>query len=121
MTSYILRYRGKQERQKSSGLLVATGAGSTGWYDSAGRYLHPNEDKFPKKERFTKFEVREPHIIYSMLEGVLEEGEELEVYSLNKGVGRFGIDSSEKHEFPRGTKVVIRISDKTLRVVARME
>ena len=31
---YRLRYQGREEDQSSSGLIVSTGAGSTGWYRS---------------------------------------------------------------------------------------
>lgn len=125
ISHYILEYRGKSEEQKSSGILVVTGAGSTGWYNSAYSYLRADGNKFPKTQKMAAFFVTEIHrgslTGHSMLEGALEEGEELVVYSLNKHAGRFSVDSCDRYDFGRGTKAVIRISDKPLRVIARME
>ena len=124
MSHYILEYKGKSEEQKSSALLVVTGAGSTGWYSSAYSYLHPDGNKFPKAQKTAAFFVTEVHrgglTGHSMLDGVLEEGEELVVYSLNKHAGRFSVDSCDKYDFRRGVKAVIRISDKPLNVIERM-
>ncbi|MBI5697083.1 MAG: NAD(+)/NADH kinase, partial [Thaumarchaeota archaeon] len=125
ISHYILEYRGKSEEQKSSGILVVTGAGSTGWYNSAYSYLHADGNKFPKTRKRAAFFVTEIHrgslTGHSMLEGVLEEGEEIVVYSLNKHAGRFSVDSCDRYDFGRGAKAVIRISDKPLKVVARLE
>lgn len=119
MSQYIVEFNGKSEKQKSSGIMAATGAGSTGWYKSAGRYLHLTP--FPKTERIFKFCVREVHdgnlAAYSMLEGTLKEGEELRIHSLNRRSGRFSIDSTVKFPFPRGSEAIVRIYDSPLKVV----
>ncbi len=57
ISRYIIRYHGFQEEQKSSGLLVYTGAGSTGWVASC----HPRKTgPFPKDQRYFQVYAREP-------------------------------------------------------------
>lgn len=55
---YIVKHEGLSEEQKSSGLLLYTGAGSTGWYASC-----KNEDEghgsFPKSANFFRAYARE--------------------------------------------------------------
>ena len=121
MSRHILTIRERTEEQKSSGLLVATGAGSTGWYDSACRYLYPDGNWFSGTAGIARFLVTEPFhgklSGYSVLEGVLEAGDELIVRSLNDSAGILSIDSLEEYEFNRGASASIQISDKPLRVV----
>lgn len=121
MSRYIIEFKGKKEEQKGSGLLIATGAGSTGWYDSACRYLYPNGDLFPRTANFGKFILTEPYkgkfSSYSLLSGILEKGESLIVYSLNDSEGRLSSDSLAHYSFNRGTKAVIKISDNPLNVI----
>ncbi len=125
MSRHVLEYRNMKEEQKSSGLLVVSGAGSTGWYDSASGDLYPNGDKFPKNADYAKFFVTEPYrgrlTRCRMRLGILEKGEELIVRSLNDDSGILTADSVEDYPFNRGAKAVIKISDKPLRVVKVLE
>ena len=65
---YKLSWDGKTENQSSSGIIVSTGMGSTGWFQSvlAGalgvtrRTTHPLSDGFPWSENRLQFAVREP-------------------------------------------------------------
>ncbi len=51
---YIINYNGKMEEQRSSGILISTGNGSTAWYSSAGG------EKFNYYDEKIKFIIREP-------------------------------------------------------------
>lgn len=122
MSSYAIEYRGDKEEQKSSGVMVMTGAGSSGWGGDEARYLHPEGIAFPRTARIARFIVKTPHHgKYSgltMLEGVIEAGEELIVHSLNKRQGIVAVDSLENYEFNRPRTAVIKISETPLRVLA---
>ncbi len=121
MSRHILEFDGAKEEQRCSGLLVVTGAGSSGWYDAAGRFLHSEGDKFSPKAKHARFLITEPFggrvTEYSMVKGTLEIGQELVVHSLNDSRGVLTNDSIEEQEFNRGTKAVIRIADTPLGVV----
>ncbi len=125
MSRYIIEIRGERDEQKASGLLVATGAGSTGWYNSEGRYLFGEKGNvFPKTERIARFLARAPYgelSRYTMLEGILREGEILTVRSLNDAEGVIKVDAIEKYPFEMGAEAVARISDNSLRVVGAMK
>jgi NAD kinase len=124
MSRHIIVHNGRSEEQKGSGLLVVTGAGSTGWYTSASRYLHSDENDFPKTDRMARFVLAEPYVQpgrrlenYVMLCGSLKEGEELTVYSLNDSEGIISNDSLEETTFNRGSKAILKLSDTPVRVV----
>ncbi|WKJ89421.1 sugar kinase [Methylomonas montana] len=65
---YLLSWDGRQETQSSSGIIVSTGFGSTGWFQSilagalgvAGNESHPLKNGFAWHERRLQFTVREP-------------------------------------------------------------
>jgi NAD kinase len=65
---YLLSWDGRQETQSSSGIIVSTGFGSTGWFQSilagalgvAGNESHPLKDGFDWHEKRLQFTVREP-------------------------------------------------------------
>ncbi len=121
MSKHILEFGGKKEKQGCSGLLVSTGAGSTGWYSSAHRCRLGGSVTFPRTVDYAKFVATEPYMgrlyRYSMLEGVLKKGDELVVQSLNDNCGILESDSVDAFEFNREARAAIRISDKPLRVV----
>ncbi|MEQ4989020.1 sugar kinase [Proteus vulgaris] len=65
---YILQWSGAQEAQSSSGIIVSTGLGSTGWFQSilagamaiTGEASHPLLQGFDWGVRKLQFSVREP-------------------------------------------------------------
>jgi NAD kinase len=65
---YIMRWNGAEEVQSSSGVIVSTGFGSTGWFQSVlagavgitGSQPHELRDGFPWQEERLQFSVREP-------------------------------------------------------------
>jgi NAD kinase len=116
-----LEYRGQKVTQRSSGILISTGVGSTGWYASAGLYLGDHDRSFPKTARFARFELREPPVTFSevngtrtphlppFVEGTLCEGETLRITSLNDDEGLASRDSLDSIPFPRGSVAEISI------------
>lgn len=113
MSRHILEFGKKKEEQKCSGLIVATGTGATGWYDSSCRYLYENGNKFSKIESSGRFLITEPyngkHSNYSMLEGKLNINEELLIHSLNDSSGIVTLDCIEEYKFNRGAHVKVKI------------
>lgn len=65
---YILQWSGAQEAQSSSGIIVSTGLGSTGWFQSilagamaiTGEASHPLLQGFSWGDKKLQFSVREP-------------------------------------------------------------
>ena len=106
---YRITCDGKSETQSSSGLLVSTGAGSTGWISSvfnmtagvtsfcggaAGKAI-----RMPWEDRRLLYIVREPflsrHSQAGIIAGMLESGEELVIESLMPSGGAIFSDGME--------------------------
>ena len=123
MTRYILDFDRKKEEQKSSGLIISTGAGSTGYYNSVYKFKHKRRDVFPKTEKIAKFITIMPYEElrgnYSILEGVLREGDEMIIHSLSKHEGKIYCDILEDYNFNGGAKFIVRISQKSLKVLGK--
>lgn len=128
------------EEQKSSGLIIATEAGETGWYDAAARYTTAHEDRdttiwwtpgtykmlggvHPNSgNRYASFIAREPYVSnpfkgYLYHKGVIYSREKLKITWLAHGRGLVSIDARDEYELTRGDKVEIGISNKPLRVI----
>jgi len=112
MSRHVLVYKGQEIEQKCSGLIVATGAGSTGWYKSAlsdgvTSTWEPKDKvaSFLTTEAYSQGARSSPH------SGWLEEGEEIKVYSLNDNDGHISIDSWEERPFNRGSEVKIYLGE----------
>ena len=123
---YNLRWRGKAEPQSSSGVLVATGAGSTGWLSSVfnmmrgvtkwtgGKAGQPVQLEW--QDRRLAWVVREPfasrHSSAAIVAGTVEEGEELVVESLMPESGVIFSDGIEEDflEFNSGSTVRITVA-----------
>ncbi|HLO98607.1 MAG TPA: hypothetical protein VK171_08425, partial [Fimbriimonas sp.] len=97
---YVIEYEGRREFQSSSGIIVSTGAGSTGWrrsvfegaaglLESVGQHDLANELRgqysFPAENRWISFSVREPFVSVSskasIVHGGVAEGERLIIRS----------------------------------------
>ena len=131
---YVIRHGEREEFQSSSGLIVSTGAGSTGWISSvfnmaagvtafaggkAGRAV-----TLPWEDPRLLFAVREPfvsrHSKASIVAGLVEPGEELVVESrMPSGalVYSDGVDA-DFLEFPAGATVRIRSAGRRANLVA---
>ena len=123
----------KSETQSSSGVLVSTGAGSTGWISSAfnmaaglakfcggtpGRPV-----RLPWEDRRLLYVVREPflsrHSQAAIVAGMLGQGEELSLQSLMPSGGVIFSDGMEADflNFNSGASAQVRASEQRARLV----
>ena len=114
---YSIIFGGKTEEQRSSGVIISCGSGSSAWYKSAGgRPFHYYEKKL-------KFLVREPFsrnlFKPTILKGELGEGEKICFESKGHYGGAVAIDSNKTYEFKMGDIVEVFLSDQPLNVVVR--
>ena len=116
-----IQYRNETYSTKGSGILVAPGTGSTGWFRSASRYEFKEDHTWPKTELHAEFIVKEPYGDIdkeTLLSGSLEPKEEIIITSSNNHEGELSVDSLSNHAFNRGSEARIRISDKPLKVLS---
>lgn len=110
------------EEQKSSGLLLSTGAGSTGWFHNClpGTIQAGEDSTFPRDSQFFRFVTREPGFhrrhFYRYLYHTIDRGDVLELIS--EMDGQIIIDSHPETSFafPPGARCEFRVSDRHLRV-----
>ncbi|MFB6075897.1 MAG: NAD(+)/NADH kinase [Candidatus Aenigmatarchaeota archaeon] len=115
---YIISKGGLSEEHMNSGLVISTGAGSTGWYSN----ISGNYGSFPRNSRESRFIVRESirDNEQKLNEGILREGENLQVKSKMNVGGVISLDGNTKerlYEFPRGKLISLKISDYPLKVI----
>ena len=105
MSRHVLVYEGQEYEQKCSGIVVATGAGSTGWYNSIC------QEDFEPTLKNGAFIVREPYkpTPEGCYSGAIMPGEEILLYSLNDDEGMISVDSWEEFKFVRGSEARIHI------------
>jgi NAD kinase len=135
---YRLHYNGREEDQSSSGLIVSTGAGSTGWYrsvltGSAGIVacyvpspkVRAVKDRYsiPWEHRGLVFSVREPFVSKTssaeILHGLISAAELLEISSQMPQNGVIFSDGVEEDrlDFNSGAIARIGLADRTLSLV----
>jgi len=111
---YAVTFHDRREEQKSSGILIATGCGSTAWYSSAGGR------PFSKMAHEGRFIVREPycgHLVCGRtVQGIFKPGESVIMESKMRD-GIVVVDSAKVFKFPKGSVVRIDVSDKPLHVI----
>lgn len=108
MSRHVIVYKGMEYEQKCSGVIFATGAGSTGWYKSATRVIR--KKIWSAEEEKAHFVITEPYnspVMYGEIEG----DEEVIIYSLNDGDGIASVDSWETFPFTRGSKAKISLGE----------
>jgi NAD kinase len=120
---YKIEYSGRKENQSSSGLIVSTGAGSTGWMSSVFNMARSIAQfsgvepipsmQFPWEDRRLIFAVREPfvskHSSAAIGIGVLKEGEELIIESRMPSSGTIFSDGIESDFIPFDSGVIAHI------------
>lgn len=132
---YRLTVDDQSEPQSSSGLLVATGAGSTGWLSSVfnmaegmARWLGGDTRERPRLEwedRELAWAVREPFVSRqsqaNLVAGLLEEGRTLVVESLMPANGVIFSDGVESDflQFNGGTIARIGVANQRARLVVK--
>lgn len=121
---YRLGFGGKEERQSSSGVIVSTGTGATGWARSInGERSHPLRLPGPSDAELA-FLVREPFpsiATGTSLDGALmAHGETLIIISeMNEGGVLFGDGiEDDRLEFPFGARAEIGKAAESLRLVS---
>jgi|SRR3989338_172964 len=113
---YIIKVGGKQERHKSSGVLVTTPAGSYSWAKSCcGRSMNLDSKNF-------QYIVREPYQgkifrDYKLTYGMLKKNQKAEVISEMLDGVVVADSVSKDYNFKEGSKAKIGLSDKSIRVV----
>ncbi|MDP6138923.1 MAG: NAD(+)/NADH kinase [Candidatus Woesearchaeota archaeon] len=110
---YFLNIGGMKERQKSSGVLISTAAGSNAWVKSAGGKVLPlSSDKF-------EYLVREPYCgrvsaKCDLINNILDKNEKIEI-EFEVGNGILIVDSlSKEYKFKARQKVTVKMSEKPL-------
>jgi NAD kinase len=130
---YRIRWGRIEEPQSSSGVLVSTGAGSTGWVSSVfnmasgvaalvgGQTLRPI--RFDLDDRRLLFVVREPfvsrHSQAGVVAGIVEQQQALVLESLMPSGGVIFSDGIESDflQFNSGSSVTVRVADETAQLV----
>lgn len=133
---YSLSWHGKTERQSSSGVLVSTGAGSTGWFSSTQNMakavsglLLGEAPKMPTlrlewSDPRLAFVVREPFRSRAsgvkLAAGLVEEGDELRLESYMPDGGVIFSDGVEADAllFNSGNVATVRAANRKARLVA---
>jgi hypothetical protein len=108
MTRHVLRRNdGPEEEQKCSGLLVSTGAGSTGWYGCYGKPFGRTEPR----ARWVATETFPHGHAYAQATGELAPGDVLTVRSRNDARGVVSIDCLVDAAFDYGAVATFRLSE----------
>lgn len=132
---YQLTHMGESERQSSSGIIVSTGAGSTGWLSSlfnmangiytsfGGKTDNHLDFQLEWETRKLAFVVREPfQSIYtgtSMTAGLINENDHLELESFMPNNGKIFSDGIEDDylDFNSGAIAKIGLADEKANIV----
>ncbi|MFA5857238.1 MAG: NAD(+)/NADH kinase [Candidatus Pacearchaeota archaeon] len=114
--TYEIEYKGKKEIQRSSGVIVSTGSGSTGVYNSA------KGKPFPSDSKNLKFIVREPKksgslYIPKITQGTIGKKESLSFKSFSRHGCVIKIDAHNDESFLENTVVEVSLSDVPLNVI----
>lgn len=115
---YIVNFNDKQEEHRSSGILVSTGTGSTGWFKSAGGKV------FAHDEKKLKFIIREPYVgnrvyVPKLLSGEIEKDKSIEIVSMRDYGGVLAVDDAV-YEVKKGDKIKVSLSDLPLKVIIKI-
>jgi NAD kinase len=128
---YMLSFNGRSERQSSSGVLISTGVGSTGWISSilngalavTGSSTHVLQIPLPWNAKELLYAVREPFQSrwtgISLACGVIRESRPLTIVSEMPEGGVIFSDGviEDSASFIAGTKVTITLADRVVRLV----
>lgn len=123
---YELQFQNKKERQSSSGIIVSTGLGSTGWYSSliaGARGLHGGKleqySSWSMSKSELRFTVREPFVSKTtgatLSHGKINGAEQLTIESMmgEKGIVFSDGIEADSIEFNAGSILKVGISDQS--------
>jgi len=117
MARYELTHNGKTEFQKSSGVVISTGTGSTGWYV----HVPGADEKFPKDSKELKYIVRDAEGNgYELMKGTIRPGDSFYIKSKMNVDGCVSIDGDfEKRmfEFDKGDVIELHVAETPIYVV----
>ena len=121
---YTISADGKSERHSSSGLIITSGTGATGWAKSVSR-MRVGAPKLPRpEERTLTYLVREawpsPMTGCELVHGVLENEDALTIRSeMNEGGVLFGDGVEQDYlPLPFGELATIRVASRCLRLAS---
>lgn len=121
---YRLRWSGREERQSSSGIIISTGTGATGWARSLSLQRRDPPELPAPEEPSLAFFVREafPSVVTgtSLTSGRLGGGDGLTVHSEMNDDGVIFGDGIEddRLRFPWGVRARLEVADSRLLLVA---
>jgi NAD+ kinase len=105
-SNYIIQIKNKQEKQRSSGILITTGTGSTAWYKAM------NENPFKRTKKQLRFKIRElfrGRIYKPKIEkGKIRQNQKIIIISKMRH-GLVAIDSIRIYNMGEGEKVEISL------------
>lgn len=121
ISRYVLEYNGHKEEQKSSGLLLYTGAGSTGWYASCVGLRDIEEESFPKDAPYFKVFSRELSRRARNNFKLTDFAVPTELKVTSEMYGGISIDSLPEriYNFPPGAVAIFKLSSEKLKVVTQ--
>ena len=106
MSRLVVHFKGEEVRHKGSGLLVYTGAGSTGWGHSIEHHPFDISDKrvrFVMMNNYTgRISAKPKHT-----KGFIRIGNKFSITSLNDSEGVLVLDALESFPFPEGSVATI--------------
>lgn len=125
---YDIEYHGHVERQSSSGVIISTGLGQSGWFKSivaqingGAKYLNMEQKPYTTigwSDRELSFAVREPFASVNsgadIVMGKIKQGEALKLRSIMPEKGVIFSDGIEDDyiEFNSGTEVTVTVAQK---------
>jgi NAD+ kinase len=113
-TRYLIAVGGREEEQRSSGIWIATAAGSTAGIRSAGGRVMAQGSR--RMQYLVRELYREPNREYELTWGFVEPNEEIVVASKMPD-GELYIDGARTmYPFPFGARARIRIAEKSLKL-----
>jgi len=110
MSRHVMEINGKSYEQKCSGIIIATGAGSTGWYKSAtGQQYSLDPSNQLGAVAITEMYSSVPE--FPMSPFYFKPGEKIILHSLNDDQGTVSVDSWDEFSFLRGSTAEITIGE----------
>ncbi|MGV8161904.1 MAG: NAD(+)/NADH kinase [Candidatus Nanoarchaeia archaeon] len=115
---YKINFKEHEEEQRSSKIIINTGAGSTGWYNNIANSQGPFNPHTLELRYIVSESTRNKN--YQLTQDIIKPKEIIEITSLMDINGCISFDGDTQkrlYDFPMGTKLHAQISDKPLSVI----